>query len=220
VEWGALLRSPRAVTVVSDPRSSRNQAMTDASRAAVELFIDSGRTDFTVTELARHVRISERSFYRYFPRKEDVVRPFLTGGFERISALVAARPADEPVRTTLVAAWSGSWVSTDTDRSRRLFRLLFDDDGLRATWFKVITESEAGWARVIALRIGIDPNSQRAALIGAVVVAAARLSTKSFVDSGTDVDPARIFAANLELLGDELFAGPSPTTIKKAGTRS
>ena len=101
-----------------------------------------------------------------------------------------------------------------------LFRLLFDDDGLRATWFKVITESEAGWARVIALRLGIDPNSQRAALIGAVVVAAARLSTKSFVDSGTDVDPARIFAANLELLGDELFAGPSPTTIKKAGTRS
>jgi AcrR family transcriptional regulator len=166
------MHSPRAVTVVSDPRSSRNQAMTDASRAVVELFIDSGHTDFTVTELARHAGISERSFYRYFPRKEDVVRPFLTGGFERISALVATRPADEPVRTALVAAWSGSWVATDTDRSRRLFRLLFDDDGLRATWFKVITESEAGWARVIALRLGIDPSSQRAALIGAVVAAA------------------------------------------------
>jgi hypothetical protein len=119
---------------VSDPRPCRNQAMTDASRAAAELFSDSGHTDFTVTDLVRH-------------------------------------------------------------------------------------ESEAGWARVIALRIGIDPNSQRAALIGAVA-AAARLSTKSFVDSGADVDPARTFAANLELLGDELFAGPSPTTIKKAGTRS
>jgi hypothetical protein len=94
------------------------------------------------------------------------------------------------VRTALVAAWSESWVA-DTDRSRRLFRLLFDDDGLRATWFKVITESEAGWAQVIARRLGIDPNSQRAALIGAVVVAASRLSTKSFVDSGTDVDPDR-----------------------------
>jgi 3-keto-5-aminohexanoate cleavage enzyme len=94
------------------------------------------------------------------------------------------------VRTALVAAWSESWVA-DTDRSRRLFRLLFDDDGLRATWFKVITESEASWAQVIARRLGIDPNSQRAALIGAVVVAASRLSTKSFVDSGTDVDPDR-----------------------------
>jgi hypothetical protein len=52
------------------------------------------------------------------------------------------------------------------------------------------------------------------------VVAAALLSTKSFVDSGTEVDPALVFAANLELLGDELFAEPSPTTIKKAGTRS
>jgi AcrR family transcriptional regulator len=194
--------------------------MADASRAIVELFIDSGRTSFTVAELARHAGISERSFYRYFPRKEDVVRPFLTGGFERISALVAVRPAAEPVRTALVAAWSQSWVATDTDRSRRLFRLLFDDDGLRATWFKVITESEAGWGRVIARRLGIDPNSQRAALIGAVVVAAARLSTKSFADSETEADPAAVFAANLELLGDELFAGPSLNTPKKAGTRS
>jgi AcrR family transcriptional regulator len=143
-----------------------------------------------VTELARHAGISDRSFYRYFPRKEDVVRPFLTGGFERICALVAARPSDEPVRTALAAAWSESWVATDTDRSRRLFRLLSDDDGLRATWFKVITES------------------------------AARLSTKSFVDSGADVDPALVFAANLELLGDQMFAGPSPATVKKAGIRS
>jgi AcrR family transcriptional regulator len=194
--------------------------MTGASRAIVELFIDSGHTGFTVTELARHAGISERSFYRYFPRKEDAVRPFLTGGFERIGALVAARPANEPVRTALVAAWSESWVATDTDRSRRLFRLLYDDDGLRATWFKVITESEAGWADVLARRLGLDPKSQRAALIGAVVVAAARLSTKWFVDSGTEVDPARVFAANLELLGDELFAGPSPTTIKEAGATS
>jgi AcrR family transcriptional regulator len=194
--------------------------MADASRAIVELFIDSGHTDFTVTELARHAGISERSFYRYFPRKEDVVRPFLTGGFERICALVAARPSAEPVRTALAAAWAESWVATDTDRSRRLFRLLSDDDGLRATWFKVITESEAAWGRVIARRLGLDPNSQRAALIGAVVVTAARLSTKSFADSGTDVDPALVFAANLELLGDQMFAGPSPAIVKKAGIRS
>jgi AcrR family transcriptional regulator len=194
--------------------------MADASRAVVELFIDTGRSDFTVAELARHAGISERSFYRYFPRKEDVVGPFLTGGYERISALVAARPSDEPVRTALVAAWSESWVATDAGRSRRLFRLMFDDDGLRATWFKVITESEAGWAHVVAQRLGIDPKSRRAALIGAVVVAAARLSTKWSVESGTDANPALVFAANLELLGDELFAGPSSATIKEAGTRS
>src|SRR6201999_381626 len=119
-----------------------------ASRAFIELFIDSGHTNFTVADLAEHAGISERSFYRYFPRKEDAVRPFLVGGFERISALVAARPPAEPVRTALVAAWAQSWVAADTDRSRRLYRLLFDDDGLRATWFKVITESEAGWAEV------------------------------------------------------------------------
>jgi hypothetical protein len=35
--------------------------------------------------------------------------------------------------------------------------------------------SEAGWARVIALRLGIDPNSLRVALIDAVVVAAAAI---------------------------------------------
>jgi AcrR family transcriptional regulator len=179
--------------------------MDSASRSIVDLFVDSGRTDFTVAELARHAGISERSFYRYFPRKEEVVRPFLTGGFERITSLLAARPAAEPIREALVAAWSASWVATDTERSRRLFRLLSGDVGLRATWFQVITESEAHWAQAIAVRIGIEPLSQQAALIGAVVVAAVRLSTRSSIDSGPRVDPAAVFAANLELIGSQLF---------------
>jgi AcrR family transcriptional regulator len=212
--------SPEAESVVSDLQTSRNRVMAAASRSIVDLFIDSSKTDFTVAEMARHAGISQRSFYRYFPRKEDVVRPFLTGGFERITGLVEARPASEPIRATLVAAWSASWVATDTDRSRRLFRLLWDDIGLRATWFQIITESEAHWARAIALRIGIDPLSQHAALVGAVVVAAVRLSTKSFIDSGPRADPATIFAANLELIGSPLFTNAATSHPPKAGKSS
>lgn len=197
-----------------DMRQTRGRTMLETSKLVVELFVDAGHTDFTVAELALHAGVSERSFYRYFPRKEDVIRPFLTHGFERIGDLMANRPADESVQQALVAAWSGSWAATEVGRSWRLFRILFQDDGLRGTWFQVMTESEARWAEVIARRIGIDPKSQQAALIGSVVVAAARLSAKSFVDVQSGVDPTRNFATNLELIGTTLFTPP-----KKAGKK-
>jgi AcrR family transcriptional regulator len=194
--------------------------MAAASRSIVDLFIDSGRTDFTVAEMARHASVSERSFYRYFPRKEDVVRPFLTGGFERITGLVAARPEGEPIRETLVAAWSDSWVATDSVRSRSLYRLLFDDAALRAVWFEIIIQSESHWAAAIAHRLGIDPASRQAALIGAVVVAAVRLSTRTFSDSVPHADPAAVFAANLDLIGLSLFSNSQMSRPTKAGRKS
>src|ERR1700753_1953196 len=141
-------RMTMTATVQCDPLhsdSKRGTTLPAVSRAVVDLFIDERTSDFTVRELADHAGISERTFYRYFPRKEDVVRPFLVGGFERISALVAARPGGEPVRAGPGAAGSEAWVATDTGRSRRLYRLLAGDDALRATWFEVITKSEEGW---------------------------------------------------------------------------
>jgi AcrR family transcriptional regulator len=212
--------NPREQDRVPDIRSSRDRVVSAASRSIVDMFIDNGRTDFTVLEMARHAGISERSFYRYFPRKEDVIRPFLTGGFERITGLVEARPEGEPIRETLVAAWSESWVATGSDRSRRLYRLLFDDAALRAVWFEIITVSEAHWASAIARRLDIDPASRQAALIGAVVVAAVKLSTRSFSDSAPHADPAADFAANLALIGSPLFTRLATPPRRKAGRRA
>jgi AcrR family transcriptional regulator len=206
---------PRSSDGAGSVRATRTQTMHDASRAVVQLYVDTGRTDYTVTELAVHANISERSFYRYFPRKEDAIRPFLAHGFERIALLTANRPADEPIQEALVAAWANSWAATEVKRSRKFFRILFQDEALLGTWFQVMNESEARWAQVVAQRIGIDPTSQQAALIGSVVVAAARLSAKSFADVRPGVDPTQNFAMNLELIGTALFTPPTRSQMER-----
>jgi AcrR family transcriptional regulator len=198
------------------PAATKAQTMLQVSRAVVDLFIEHRTSNFTVKELAVYAGISERSFYRYFPRKEDVVRPFLTAGFERVAAIAANRPISEPVDRALVAAWSDSWVATQAERHKTLFRVLDESDVFRAISFQVINESGARWAEVIAQRIGIDARSQQATLAGAVVVAAARLSAQSFTDTDPTDSPADVFASSMRLIGIELFT-PRPTTATRKG---
>jgi AcrR family transcriptional regulator len=193
---------------------AHSQAMLDASRAVVTLFIDRGTSAFTIKELAAHAGISERTFYRYFPRKEDVVRPFLTSGLERVSALAAARPAAEPIDVALLHAWRDSWVSMQPARARMLFHVLNESDIFRAIWFQVNAESAARWAEVIADRIGIERGSRQAALAGAIVVAAAHHSTELFLDSDMADDPADVFASSLALIGPTLFTPVKSPALK------
>ncbi|KJE25375.1 transcriptional regulator, TetR family [Frankia torreyi] len=209
---------------------AKEQAMLAASRAIVELFIERGTNAFTIRELASHAGVSERSFYRYFPRKEDVVRPFLAAGAERIAAELAGRPPDEPLPTSLVRVWAGSWAATHVEQLRKLYRILRESEGFRAQWFQIMADSERLWAGAIAARLGIDPRSHQAALAGAVVSAAARLSTVEYGEAGDGEAgdgeagggeagggeagggeaPAELFAAALAMLGPTLFTAPDP----------
>ncbi|ROO87943.1 TetR family transcriptional regulator [Actinocorallia herbida] len=177
-----------------------------ASRAVVELFIEQGTTAFTIKELARHAGVSERSFYRYFPRKEDVIRPFFTAGAERIAAEVIGRPADEPLGTSLSRAWAESWAVTHVDRLRALHRIFRDEESFRAQWLQVMTDSERLWAEAIAVRLGIDPRSRRAVLAGAMVATAARLSTQPLEGDTGEEGPEKVFADALEMLAPALSA--------------
>ncbi|MBB6406265.1 TetR/AcrR family transcriptional regulator [Arthrobacter sp. AZCC_0090] len=183
----------------------RAQTVLQVSTSVMELFLHSRDTAFTVKELAAHAGISERSFYRYFPRKEDAVKPFLTAGVEMLVQAVSERPVDEPFETSLAMAWDGSWSADNIERVQVLHRVLGKTDRFRSVWMDVITETEARWTQVVAQRLGIEPSSRQAALAGAAIVAVLRLSTETFGDAEPDEDPATILAANLDLLGNRLF---------------
>ena len=175
-------------------------SMLEVSRAVVQLMIDRGSSDFSVKELAAHAGISERTFYRYFPRKEDAVRPFLMNGVARIAALVEARPKQESIQTSLREAISETWWVKHADRSRAIFDLVHETDSLRSVWLQVVADSEAKLSEVIASRLGIDAHSRQARLAGVVVAAAVRMSNETFIDSEADETPAQAFAHHLRLL--------------------
>src|SRR4249920_2154990 len=62
---------------------------------ALRLFTEQGYAQTTVEEIADAAAISPRTFFRYFPTKEDVV---LWDEYDpQVGELFAARPDDEPV---------------------------------------------------------------------------------------------------------------------------
>ncbi|WP_035741108.1 TetR family transcriptional regulator [Parafrankia elaeagni] len=70
--------------------------------AATRLFTERGYEATTVEDIAAAAEVSPRTFFRYYPLKDDVVTEiFRMGGFE---TTVAARPPDEPVIASLRAA--------------------------------------------------------------------------------------------------------------------
>jgi AcrR family transcriptional regulator len=68
---------------------------------ALRLFAEKGYDETTVEEIAFAAAISPRTFFRYFPSKEDVV---LWDEYDPLTLdLLAARPDEEPPAQTLVA---------------------------------------------------------------------------------------------------------------------
>ncbi|OZM81284.1 TetR family transcriptional regulator [Pseudonocardia sp. MH-G8] len=64
--------------------------------AAVALFAERGFDETTVEDIARAVGMTKRSFFRYFPTKEDAVFAGTEVLVERVVDDLRARPADEP----------------------------------------------------------------------------------------------------------------------------
>ncbi|OAA27168.1 transcriptional regulator [Frankia sp. EI5c] len=70
--------------------------------AAMRLFTERGYEATTIEDIAAAADVSPRTFFRYYPAKEDVVDEiFHSAGF---GSIVAARPSDEPVIAALRAA--------------------------------------------------------------------------------------------------------------------
>src|ERR1700759_507719 len=94
------ITSPDAASE-ADPgrRERKKQRHRDAlCEAAMELFSAKGYDRTAVHEITDAVDVSERTFFRYFASKEDLVLSFIRDGAAAFAAALAARPAEgEPL---------------------------------------------------------------------------------------------------------------------------
>jgi AcrR family transcriptional regulator len=82
---------------------------------ALKLFLAQGYEATTVDEIAAGADISKRSFFDYFPSKEDVVLAWQDAFGDALVAAVMARPADEPAAKAVEAALVALIVSEAAD---------------------------------------------------------------------------------------------------------
>jgi AcrR family transcriptional regulator len=114
---------------------------------ALRLFDENGFDATTIDDVAASVGMSARTFFRYFPAKEDVVIGDPTEFGTRVSNAAAARPATEPAWTTLRRAFDALDLSAaeDVTRGLRTMRVMMSTASLRAR----NVEKHIAWAALL-----------------------------------------------------------------------
>jgi AcrR family transcriptional regulator len=142
------------------PRERRRvRTMREIQGEALRLFGAQGYTETTIDEIAEASDISPRTFFRYFPTKEDVV---LWDEYDAvIGDLLAERPPDEPIGETLRivtrSAVEGLYRH-DPERLLARNRLLFSEPALRARFLEFTREGVQQIGAAFALSRGLAPD--------------------------------------------------------------
>jgi AcrR family transcriptional regulator len=151
--------------------------------AAVDLFCTHGFDGTTMDAVAAAADVSVRTVFRYFPTKEDLVFADVDADLEDLGMLLDARPADEPVMTSVRAVVEvlAGRMEGGRDADVRLAPLLRDEPALRQRYLGVldrVEETIADWARQ---RLGSGPADLRPGLLAAGMVSVQRVVVDAVV---------------------------------------
>jgi AcrR family transcriptional regulator len=171
--------------------------------AAFRLFAERGFAATTIADIAEAAVISPRTFFAYFPSKEDVV----FADFDDLAASLETRlDAREPKETTFDAlrAWIGDLIEQGQldDREAVRQQLRCDNESLVAHERHLFGRFEAIIAEAVARDLGDDPDDLRPRMVAAAALAALT-SLDSPEKQGQPKQPPT--AEDLEIL-DEAFA--------------
>ncbi|MBT8227365.1 MAG: TetR family transcriptional regulator [Dactylosporangium sp.] len=144
--------------------------------AALRLFEQRGYEETTVDQIATAADVSRRTFFSYFPAKEDVLFYGMRQRANLVLEGIRARPAHEPMIDVLVHAaeevgrspWGAEPLNEDLGRVG--LRLIREVPALqaRALYRLALAEAEIVEALRVAYPDGFDP-IMAAAMVGAVV---------------------------------------------------
>jgi AcrR family transcriptional regulator len=165
-------------------------------RAALELFTEQGYDRTAVAQIARRAGLTERSFYRWFPDKREVL--FAGDELEeRFVAAIDAVPAGTPALPTLLTAFeTAPQVLRPREYLVQRAAVIAANPPLQE---RELIKSAALSAAVTAalLRRGVD--ARTATLATDAGMAVLRQATRSWVLDGVDDFPALLAAAAADL---------------------
>lgn len=165
--------------VAAAPRSAGRRAQRRArttaqlERVALELFAHRGFDETTVDELAAAAGLGRRTFFRYFPTKNDVVLGGLDEQLRRLRSELAALPAGdaplEGVRAAFLAV--NDYGPGELPVLRIRMELLHTVPELRGHVALRYVEWQAVVAAHVADRTGDHPDALYPRLLGEVSIA-------------------------------------------------
>ena len=179
--------------------------------AAIGLFEEHGFDGTTIEQIAAAADIAPRTFFYYFPTKEDVVLADYASRLERIVSELGERPESEPPWEALRASFLA--VAADYEAARddlvRRFTIMADN----ATVYARSLQLQAGWedalAEVLHQRADQKTENLESRLLAASALACMRSSLRHWILTGhTTALPALVHTC-FGQLADGLTDGDS-----------
>jgi AcrR family transcriptional regulator len=157
------------------------------SQAALHLAVERGLENVHVEDIAAAANVSPRTFNNYFSSKLEAICAIGTDRAEEIGATLRRRPVAEPLWDAITAAvlqhYEGSDEALDTDRMRRLGKVL-SSPPLRGEYLKVTATMQHALAEAIADRLGTDTGQDMLPMILAgAVTAATQVALRHWFDA-------------------------------------
>jgi AcrR family transcriptional regulator len=196
------IASPETAPDADVGRRQRKKQQTREAlvEAAMELFAAKGYEHTAVREITDEVDVSERTFFRYFASKEDLVLSFVRDGQAAFAAALAARPAEEDPLTAARSAFHlslrqvpGGEQALPTYLSA--MRMVDTTPSLLAAYLRYIHDHDDEIIAVLARREGVDPvTDRRPRVLAAVVGALAFLANRDW-QTGQTLGAEQMIAA-------------------------
>jgi len=158
----------------------RRQTRERIANAAMTLFLERGFEATTVEDIAAAADVSKRSFFDYFPIKEDVVSAWQDDFGATLAAAVVARPANEPLARVVEEAMSSSIPASANPRAAAIDQLVRNTPALRARDQLKYGELEETLFAALAKRTKGQSAQLRARLLAMLAIGAVRIGTEDW----------------------------------------
>lgn len=161
------------------------------AEAAFQLFLERGFEETTVDDIVARAGVGRRSFFRYFPSKEDAVFPDHERCLADMTALLDAAEGGDPVEVVCEGAKLVlKLYAANPEFSLQRYHLTREVPGLRTYELSVVRRYERTLAGYLRGRYRSTPDGAlRAEVIAAAVVAAHNNGLRSWLRSGGKGDP-------------------------------
>lgn len=180
--------------------------------AAIALFEEYGFDGTTIEQIATAADISPRTFFYYFPTKEDVVLADYSTRLERIVAELRERPVSEGPWEALQACFMV--VAADYETARDDLVRRFTIMAANPTVYARSLQLQAGWedalAAVLNERSGHQAENLESRLLASAALACMRSSLRHWVLTGHDTALPTLIRTGFGQLADGLAHVESP----------
>jgi AcrR family transcriptional regulator len=200
------------VELAPSRRERKKQATRQAiHEAAFALAEELGLASVTVEAIADRADVAARTFFNYFPSKEDAILDWDPERPEALRQALIARPREEDALTALRRVMEDEMAqrTLDAERTLRQMRLIRTEPQLRASMAAFSDDVEHALVAGVAARTGQDAGADfYPALVVSAVWGAFKVAHLRWSDLGGQVS----FEALLASAFDTLANGLAPPT--------